>query len=81
MTESFGRFGPMKELSRFKGDGEFADREARVLFSDYMKQYFVEMREDEYIETRNMGSHNERYAEDCAENFVMGLITTSELMV
>ena len=42
MTESFGRFGPMKELSRFKGDGEFADREARVLFSDYMKQYFVE---------------------------------------
>ena len=39
---------------------------------DHKKEYFVDMRKDGYSELRSMSRHSERYAEDCAENFVMG---------
>lgn len=36
------------------------------------KMYYVDMQMDGRSELRGMTIHSERYAEDCAENFVMG---------
>ena len=62
----------MKELSSYHGSEEYSDRTAKVLWDDTKKEYFVDMRKDGYSELRSMSRHSERYAEDCAENFVMG---------
>ena len=62
----------MKELSEYFGSEEYSDRTAKVLWDDSKKEYFVDMRKDGYSEIRSMLKHSERYAEDCAENFVMG---------
>ena len=59
------------DLSTYWGDEEFADRRAMVLKND--QGFYVELyKSDELIETRPLYDHSERYAEDCAENFVMG---------
>ena len=62
----------MKELSEYFGSEKYSDRTAKVLWDDSKKEYFVDMRKDGYSEIRSMSNHSERYAEDCAENFVMG---------
>ena len=61
----------MKELSEYFGSDKYSDRIAKVLWDDSKKEYFVDMRKDGYSELRSMSRHSERYAEDCAENFVM----------
>ena len=68
----------MQELSCFYGHGEYEDREAYVRWCSDRKEYFVDMKitnelgNSSYSELRSMGYHNEQYAEDCAENFIMG---------
>ena len=62
----------MKELSTYHGSDKYQDRIAKVLWDDETKEYFVDMQKDGFSELRSMNPHNERYAEDCAENFVMG---------
>ena len=62
----------MKELSEYFGSDKYSDRIAKVLWDDSKEEYFVDMRKDGYSELRSMSNHSERYAEDCAENFVMG---------
>ena len=62
----------MKELSEYFGSEKYSDRTAKVLWDDSKEEYFVDMRKDGYSEIRSMSNHSERYAEDCAENFVMG---------
>ena len=62
----------MKELSEYFGSEKYSDRTAKVLWDDSKKEYFVDMRKNGYSELRSMSRHSERYAEDCAENFVMG---------
>ena len=62
----------MKELSEYFGSDKYSDRIAKVLWDDSKKEYFVDMRKDGYSEIRSMSNHSGRYAEDCAENFVMG---------
>tara|TARA_B100001996_G_scaffold227548_1_gene175261 strand:+ start:613 stop:819 length:207 start_codon:yes stop_codon:yes gene_type:complete len=62
----------MKELSTYLGSDNYSDRTAKVLWDESNKEYFVDMRKDGYSELRSMSRHSERYAEDCAENFVMG---------
>ena len=62
----------MKELSEYFGSEKYSDRTAKVLWDDSKKEYFVDMRKDGYSELRSMSRLSERYAEDCAENFVMG---------
>lgn len=67
----------MKELSSFYSDD--GNREAYVIWDRYKKKYNVMMITCEgknftVEEMRSMGNHSERYAEDCAENWVMGII-------
>ena len=72
----------LKELHWFCSDS--GHREAIVCYDG--KEYYVQMMEverggkggvhDIYTtkEVRPMGNHSERYAEDCAENWVIGVI-------
>lgn len=67
----------MKELSSFYSDD--GNREAYVIWDRYKKKYSVMMitcegKNFNVKEMRSMGNHSERYAEDCAENWVMGII-------
>ena len=62
----------MKELSTYIGSEEYDDRIAKVLWDDERKEYYVDMYKEGFSELRSMSRHSERYAEDCAENFVMG---------
>jgi len=62
----------MKELSVYQGSEEYSDRIAKVLWDTDSKEYFVDMKMEGRSEIRGMKIHSERYAEDCAENFVMG---------
>ena len=62
----------MIELSSYHGSDEYSDRVAKVLWDDERKEYFVDMIKDGFSAIRGMKIHSERYAEDCAENFVMG---------
>ena len=62
----------MIELSSYHGSDEYSDRVAKVLWDDERKEYFVDMKKDGVSAIRGMKIHSERYAEDCAENFVMG---------
>ena len=62
----------MIELSTYMGSNEYSDRIATVLYDNSKKEYFVDMKMEGRSELRGMKIHSERYAEDCAENFVMG---------
>ena len=67
----------MKELSSFYSDD--GNREAYVIWDRYKKKYIVMMitcegKNFNVKEMRSMSNHSERYAEDCAENWVMGII-------
>ena len=63
----------MKELSKFYGDGIHRGRNARVLYDGGV--FYVEMKQGlAHTETRSMGIHSEQYAEDAAENWVLGII-------
>ena len=62
----------MIELSTYIGTDQYTDRTAKVLYDKSKKEYFVDMKMDGRSEIRGMKIHSERYAEDCAENFVMG---------
>ena len=70
------------ELSTFYGEGKYADRTAKT-FSVNSSHYEVELYSDKtMIENRVMKTgdtyHSERYAEDCAENWVLGIIDLAE---
>jgi len=62
----------MIEVSEYFGSEKYSDRIAKVLWDDSKEEYFVDMKKDGYSELRSMSNHSEQYAEDCAENFVMG---------
>ena len=62
----------MKELSTYMGSAEYSDRTAKVLYDNQKKEFYVDMKMDGRSEIRGMKIHNEQYAENCAENFVMG---------
>ena len=62
----------MIELSTYIGSDQYDDRIAKVLWDDKKKEYYVDMYKEGFSELRSMSRHSERYAEDCAEIFVMG---------
>tara|TARA_R110001606_G_scaffold361622_1_gene514780 strand:- start:34 stop:243 length:210 start_codon:yes stop_codon:yes gene_type:complete len=63
----------MYGVSSFFGVNEYTDRKALVHYFD--KCWWVEMQyKGKKIEMRNMGVHNEMYAESCAENYVLGVL-------
>ena len=73
------------ELSTYFGDKEYADRVAKTYLvrGNYYEVDFIE--NDVVVETRAMCSysqggdaiyfHSESYADSCAENYVMGVIS------
>lgn len=61
------------ELSTFWGDGEYSNRKANVCKDD--NGFLVEFYEnDKLIEPRHLYEHSEIYAENAAENWVIGVI-------
>ena len=62
----------MKELSTYIGSDHYSDRIAKVLWCSETKTYYVNMEKTDFSEIRGMAIRNEGYAENCAENFVMG---------
>ena len=60
------------ELSTYIGSDQYDDRIAKVLWDDKKNEYYVDMYKEGFSELRSMSRHSERFAEDCAENFVMG---------
>lgn len=62
----------MALMSEFWGEKEYANRKAKVLKED--SKTIVVMIEDEVIvEERDLSNHSLYYAEDAAENWVMGI--------
>ena len=62
----------MKKLAEYFGSDEYEDRTAKVLYDDQKKEFYVDMKMDGRSEIRGMRIHSVQYAEDCAEDFVMG---------
>jgi len=62
------------ELHIFYGTDQYKNRKAHV-FIEEDGSYTVTMISDSaIIEDRNIKGHSEQYAEDCAENWVLGII-------
>lgn len=60
-------------ISTYWGDGDYSDRKAIVMKNN--DGFYVEFyKGDTIVERRNVYEHSEGYAEDTAENFVMGII-------
>jgi len=61
------------ELSTYWGDDEYEDRKANVMRDD--KGFYVELyKGEELIEVRTLYDHSEVYAENAAENYVIGIL-------
>jgi len=60
-------------ISTYWGDDEYSDRKAIVMKNS--EGFYVEFyKEEKLLERRNVYEHSEIYAENTAENFVMGII-------
>jgi len=61
------------ELSTYWGDEEYHDRKANVMRDE--NGFYVELyKGEELIEVRTLYDHSEIYAENAAENYVMGIL-------
>jgi hypothetical protein len=61
------------QLSTYWGDNQYSDRMAHVMKNE--QGYYIEMyKGEDLIETRPLYDHSEYYAEDAAENYVMGIL-------
>ena len=61
------------ELSTYRGDEEYHDRKANVMRNN--KGFYVELyKGEELIEVRTLYDHSEIYAENAAENYVIGIL-------
>ena len=57
----------------YYGDGEYDNRKA-IIFKNNNTYGVVMIKDGKIIEERLLKGHSEEYAEDCAENFVVGVI-------
>jgi hypothetical protein len=61
------------EISTYWGDNEYSNRMANVMKNE--KGFYVDMYKNEkLVESRPLYEHSEIYAENAAENFVMGIL-------
>lgn len=64
----------MRQLSTFIGEGEFKDRQAIVFINDedipVIEMY---LKEGSLWDMKEFPNNTLQYAEDCAENFVLGI--------
>ena len=60
-------------ISTYSGVGEYSDRRAEVCKNNrgHFVQFFMA---DEVVDYREVYDHSERYAEDTAENWCLGII-------
>ena len=76
----------MKILSEYHGSKDYPNRKARVLYSSGSGTYYVNLYRrftdaqyswqnnvDTLMKSIHCDGHSLRYAEDCAENYVMGI--------
>jgi hypothetical protein len=62
-------------IDEYFGDGMYANRKSELHKQSYDDYYYVKFFEnDEHIETRVLKEKTLRYAEDCAENWTIGVI-------
>lgn len=62
-------------ITEYNGNGKYTNRKAEVhkqIYDDYFYVKFFE--NDQHIETRVLKDKSLRYAEDCAENWTIGVI-------
>ena len=62
-------------LTEYNGNGQYANRRSEVhkqIYDDYFYVKFFE--NEEHTETRVLKDKTLRYAEDCAENWTIGVI-------
>lgn len=60
-------------VSTFWGDDKYANRMAHVMLNEM--GFYIDMFEDEkLIESRPLYEHSEIYAENAAENYVLGIL-------
>ena len=60
-------------LHTFYGTDKYSDRKA-VVFKDDIGFIVYMIQDSAIIEERTISGHSEQYAEDCAENWVLGVI-------
>jgi len=60
-------------ISTYSGVGEYSDRRAEVCKNNrgHFVQFFTN---NVLVDYREVYAHSERYAEDCAENWITGII-------
>jgi hypothetical protein len=62
-------------VTEYTGNEKYANRRAELHKQSYDDYYYVKFFEnDEHIETRVLKEKTLRYAEDCAENWTIGVI-------
>ena len=57
----------------FFGEGKYDNRKA-IVFQEVDEYVVVMMQDESIIEERTISGHTKQYAEDCAENWVIGVI-------
>ena len=60
-------------LHQFYGTDKYSNRKA-VVFKDDIGFLVYLIQDSAIIEERTISEHSEQYAEDCAENWVLGVI-------
>lgn len=61
-------------VGEYFGEGQWEKRKAEVHLHQYDKYFYVKLYENGvHTDTRLMQDKSERYAEDCAENWVLGV--------
>ena len=71
----------MRILTEYNGDGDFANRSALVIIDsngDHGVKYIMD---NTVIDYRIFPEHSSYYAEDAAENWVIGIINPKDLEV
>jgi len=63
----------MTELHTFWGDSQYSDRKSHV-FKELTGYSVLMIKGETVVEDRLIEGHSEQYAEDCAENWVLGVI-------
>ena len=67
------RGNPNVAISTYWGDEEYSDRMANVMLNE--TGFYIDMYKDEkLVERRPLYEHSEIYAENAAENYVMGIL-------
>jgi hypothetical protein len=69
----------MRTLSEYKGVEKFSDRSAKVVIDNngnYGVKYILN---NKVLDYRFFPEHSNHYAEDVAENWVMGIINPADL--